>query len=73
MSKLTNCQISALIPGMEHTLADALRRGKRAVARRVEKRLDEYRAELEQRQGAGLNPGAEIQESRIVPALKVNS
>jgi hypothetical protein len=64
--RLSNCQICALIPSMEKTLAGAVQRGDATVARRVQKRLDMYRSELEQRTARGYNPSAsEIQGSTI--------
>lgn len=64
VSKLTNCQIRALLPGMEGTAEKYEREGKRSQARRVRRRLEAYRAELAGREAAGAEPGTEIQTVR---------
>jgi hypothetical protein len=71
VSKLTNYQIAAQIRGLEAAISGATQRGDVDAVRRRQKKVSEYREELEQRQAAGLNPGTEIQGSCIVPVLKV--
>ncbi len=66
-TKLTNCQIEALVKSLELSIAQAARRGRHAIALRRQRRVEAYRAELQRRQAEGLNPGTEIQQSHIVP------
>ncbi len=65
MSKLTNCQITARIRGMEAGIQSAKARGDVEAVWRKLKLIDAYQLELKQREENGLNPGAEIQQSHI--------
>ncbi|MCL5743768.1 MAG: hypothetical protein M1541_07550 [Acidobacteria bacterium] len=65
MSKLTNCQIKAQIQGLEASIAGAVQRGDAAGARRREKKLAGYRAEVAEREARALNLGTEIQADTL--------
>lgn len=52
MSRLTNCQIEAVIRGLESSLARADRRGDGQATKRRQQLLDNYRGELADRQAA---------------------
>lgn len=71
MSKLTNCQIRALVVGLARSATAARARGDRQGADRRMRRINTYQDELRQREAAGLDPRAhEIQASHIVPVRK---
>jgi hypothetical protein len=65
MSKLTNCQIRARIYGLQASLSAAAARGDVNRARSLSRRIEDYTAELAERQASGLNPGTEIQAVRF--------
>ena len=67
MSRLSNCQLEALIAGIQKSVTHAAKKGRHSIAKQRQQRLDAYRAELQRRQVVGLNPSTEIQESHIVP------
>lgn len=65
LSKLTNCQIEALVAGLRRAWMSARNRGDRKGAARKLVFIEKYESELAQREAAGENPGTEIQESHI--------
>ena len=65
VSLLTNCQIMAMIRGMETTMMGKAAKGDARGVRVSLRKIVAYRAELVRREWAAENPGTEIQAVRF--------